>query len=139
MATEPDKVDTGALATLIAVLALGVVATALAVTALVRTESDELTAERSNTNDAFAAMRGAQEADLNLPPAYMDQKAGTVRLPIARAMEVVVDGLQRDPNSATAPSKEALADGNGAEPAPDNAPPPVPATPEDNAEPSNAT
>ena len=63
MATEPDKVDSGVLGTLVAVLTFGLVATALAITALVRTEHDELLAERSGTNEAFAEMRGAQEAD----------------------------------------------------------------------------
>jgi len=101
MATEPDKVDSGVLGTLVAVLTFGLIATALAVTALVRTEADVLAAERSGTNEAYAEMRGAQEADLNLPPAYMDQAAGVVRLPIDRAMQVVVRDLRRNPESAT--------------------------------------
>src|SRR5688572_11867404 len=114
MATEPDKVDSGVLGTLIAVLTFGLLATALAVTALVRTEEDVLAAERSGTNEAFAEMRGAQEADLNLPPAYMDQQAGVVRLPIDRAMQVVVRDLRRNPESATAAKPAEHQNGDGA-------------------------
>ena len=113
MATEPDKVDTSVLGTLIAVLGFGVLATALAITALVRTQEDEIQAERSETSDEFAALRGAQEADLHLPAAYIDQKAGTVRLPIDRAMEVVVRDLRRNPESATARAKNAQENGHG--------------------------
>lgn len=112
MATEPDKVDSGVLGTLVAVLSFGLLATALAITALVRTEEEVLAAERSGTNEAFAEMRGAQEADLNLPPAYMDQAKGIVRLPIDRAMQVVVRDLRRNPESAT-PAK-AVPNGDGA-------------------------
>lgn len=115
MATEPDKVDSGVLGTLIAALAFGVLLTALGITALVRTDTDELEAERSNTNETFAAVRGAQEADLYLPPAYMDEKAGIVRLPIDRAMQMVVRDLRRNPQSATAePPPTDHADGDGA-------------------------
>lgn len=112
MATEPDKVDSGVLGTLVAVLTFGLLATALAITALVRTEAEVLAAERSGTNEGFAEMRGAQEADLNLPPAYMDQAKGIVRLPIDRAMQVVVRDLRRNPESAT-PAK-AQPDGDAA-------------------------
>lgn len=101
MATEPDKVDSGVLGTLVTVLAFGLLATALAITALVRTEEEVLAAERSGANEAFAELRGSQEADLHLPPAYMDQAKGVVRLPIDRAMQVVVRDLRRDPESAT--------------------------------------
>jgi hypothetical protein len=114
MATEPDKVDSGVLGTLAVVLAFGLVATGLAITALVRTEADELHAERSGTNEALAEMRGAQEADLNLPPAYMDQQAGVVRLPIDRAMQVVVRDLRKNPESATAPKPAAHTNGDAA-------------------------
>lgn len=114
MTTEPDNVDSGVLGTLAAVLACGLLATGLAVTALVRTEAEELHAERSGTNEALAEMRGAQEADLNLPPAYMDQGAGIVRLPIARAMQVVVRDLRKNPESATAPKPHENGDGASA-------------------------
>ena len=106
MATEPDKVDSSVLGTLVLVLGFGVLGTALAITALVRTQTDHLTAERSQTNDTAASLRGSQEADLHLPPAYIDQSAGTVRLPIERAMQVVVRDLARNPQSATWPKPE---------------------------------
>jgi len=106
MATEPDKVDSGVLGTLILVLTFGVLGTALAVTALVRTEADQLGKERSQANETFAALRGSQEADLHLPPAYIDQSAGKVRLPIERAMQVVVRDLRRNPQSATWPKPQ---------------------------------
>jgi hypothetical protein len=113
MATEPDKIDSGVLGTILAVLTFGVLGTALAVTALVRTENDELAAERSQANDTVAALRGSQEADLNLPAAYIDKDAGKVRVPIDRAMQVVVRDLRRNPQSATWPaSKTAQANGD---------------------------
>ena len=113
MATEPDKVDNGILGTLIAVLGFGVLGIALAVIALARTQEDALSAERSEANDAFMALRGAQEADLHLPIGYIDEKSGTVRLPIDRAMQMVVRDLRRNPQSATpqAPADE-RANGN---------------------------
>ena len=113
MATEPDQVNTSVLGTLIAVLGLGVLATALAIAALVRTQEDQMAAARSETNDELAALRGAQEADLHQPVAFIDQKAGTVRLPIDRAMEVVVRDLRRNPESATARPKAAQTNGHG--------------------------
>ena len=116
MATEPDKVENGVIGTLVAVLTFGVIATALAVTALVRTEEDVLAAERSGTNEAYAEMRGAQEADLNLPPAYMDQAAGVVRLPIDRAMQVVVRELRKNPAAATRVKPGEPQNGDGHEP-----------------------
>jgi len=102
MATEEDKVNSGVLGTLLAVLTFGVLATALAITALVRTGAEELRAERSGTDEEYATLRGSQEADLHLPAAYIDEQAGVVRLPIDRAMEVVVRDLRRNPESATA-------------------------------------
>src|SRR5690606_14212334 len=113
LATEPDQVNTSVLGTLIAVLGLGVLATALAIAALVRTQEDQMAAARSETNDELAALRGAQEADLHQPVAFIDQKAGTVRLPIDRAMEVVVRDLRRNPESATARPKAAQTNGHG--------------------------
>jgi hypothetical protein len=102
MATEPDNTDSGALGTILAVLGFGVLFAALGITALVRAASSEIRDKRAFHNEEFAQLRGQQEADLNLPASYVDEGAGVVRLPIDRAMQVVVRDLQNNPWSATA-------------------------------------
>jgi hypothetical protein len=106
MATEPDKTDSGALGTILAVLTFGVLFSALGITALVRAASNDARDDRALLNEEFSELRGAQEADLNLPASYVDEKAGVVRLPIDRAMQVVVKDLQNNPWSATAEKPE---------------------------------
>jgi hypothetical protein len=94
MATEADKVNTGALATIAAVLGLSVLGIALAVTALVRSEEDALVDNRSmGARRPYDDLRAEQQGALS---------GGAV--PIETAMANVVKGLQADPNSATPPS-----------------------------------
>jgi hypothetical protein len=102
MATEDDKVNTGALATLVAVGVFATIAVALGVDALVRFETRKMEAERAG----FAEKRvrelvTAQRAQLAAQP-----------LPIDRAMAAVVLDLRQNPWSATppAPEKDAGAD-----------------------------
>jgi hypothetical protein len=91
MATEVDKVNTGALATIAAVLGFSVLGIAFAVTALVRHEEDSLVDNRSQGARApYDEMRAEQQDGL-----------ANGNVPIETAMKSVVEGLKADPNSAT--------------------------------------
>ncbi len=92
MATEEDRIDTGVLLTIGAVLTIAVVGVALAVTALVRAESDELVAEKGAT----ANVRPIQELKREQSQAL----AGT----LPAAQKKVLDAIQQDPNAATDPA-----------------------------------
>lgn len=92
MATEADKVNNGALATVIVVGAFAMLGISLALVALVREELD----------GAHAAKEGYASV-----PRDEVQRAQRERLqsglPIEAAMKMVVQDVSRDPNSATAP------------------------------------
>jgi hypothetical protein len=99
MATEEDKTNTGALLTLVAVGTLVMVGISLAVTAITREELARATGEKEAVGShAYQALRGEQVA-----------KLATSGVPIEQAMQQVVNGLQRDPNSATPPAAAAVA------------------------------
>ena len=105
MATETDKVNTGALATMTVVGTAATVAIALAVTALVRNEAHSVTAERSGASDTeVRKLKESQTEALNAAPAWSDKTRTKVSLPIERAMGLVVSDLQRDPRKATPPA-----------------------------------
>lgn len=119
MATESDSVNTGLLATIVAVGTLLTLAIALAVTALVRSTVDDAAAAKGSTVNArpYRQVRADQEAKLNSPPAWADKSAGAVSIPIESAMNLVVNELRTHPELATpvtqaspeAPSAEPLA------------------------------
>lgn len=92
MATEEDAVGTGAIGTMVAVLALAVVVIGLAVTALVRTEQSDLNATRETGANLrpIRELRAAHLAELTAGPAFIDKAQGVVSVPIDRAMELVV-------------------------------------------------
>jgi hypothetical protein len=122
MATEEDRINTGVLLTIGAVLAIATIGVALAITALVRSESEQLTADKGST----ANLRPVQELTaehqqaLAAEPAWYDQAAGQVSVPIERAMQLVLDDIKRDPTKATAPAPPA-ADAGAAQPPADDA------------------
>jgi hypothetical protein len=105
MSTETDKVNTGALATLLAAGAFAVIAIAASVTALVR---QDVETDRANKDLSFdqpvRELKAEQKAALDAPPKFLDSEHELVSLPIRRAMQVVVTGLERDPASATPPA-----------------------------------
>ncbi len=102
MATENDKVNSGALGTIVAVGTFATLAIALAVDALVRYEVGTVAAERA----------GLAAIPYHSLVKEQREKLEAGRLPIERAMSSVVIDLQRDPWSATppAPEKDAGAD-----------------------------
>jgi hypothetical protein len=112
MATEDDKIDTGALATVVAVGTAGMIGISLAVNALVRHEMGAVGAGRDELgSNAYHELRQQQLDKLSAPAAWADRNKGQVSLPIDRAMSLVLGDLKRNPWSATpAPPPDAGAD-----------------------------
>jgi hypothetical protein len=105
MATEADNVNSGALGTLLAVGAFATLGIALVVTALVRSEmSEEAEKKEVSADRPYRDLVAEQTAKLSAPAAYINRGSGLVSLPIERAMELTVEGLKKDPNSATPPA-----------------------------------
>jgi hypothetical protein len=115
MATEADNVNSGALGTLIAVGTIAFFGIALVVTALVRAELAEETEKKDVSADrAYRDVAAEQRAKLDAPASYLDRAKGVVALPIDRAMELTVQGLKKDPNSATPPAPAGAGTGGSA-------------------------
>jgi hypothetical protein len=96
MATQPDHVNSGAIATMFALTALATVAAALGITALVRSEQGELSRVRDEPiSRAYRSLRAEQDAGLNAAPAWVDREKGLVSLPIAKAMELTLQDIRR--------------------------------------------
>jgi hypothetical protein len=115
MATEQDTVSTGAIGTLVAVLALAVVVVGLGVTALVRSEQTALAAERESAANLrpIRELKAAQLAELNASPAWVDRGRGVVTVPISRAMELVLEET-RIGKEKSAPATESSSTDAGA-------------------------
>lgn len=96
MATQPDHVNSGAIATMFALTALATVAAALGITALVRSEQGELGSVRDEPiSRAYRSLRAEQETSLKAPPAWVDREKGLVSLPIDKAMELTLQDIRR--------------------------------------------
>jgi hypothetical protein len=105
--TQVDRVNTGALGTLVAVGLFAMISIAAAVTALVRHDIEEEEATKdADSNQVVIALKNQQRGVLNGPAGYVDRKKGLVSLPIELAKQVVVGELERDPNSATPPAQK---------------------------------
>src|SRR6188768_3644151 len=116
--TEADKINTGALGTLVAVGLFAMLSITAAVTALVRHDIDaEEATKDADSNHVVVALKAAQQDKLNGPAKYLDRGKGLVSLPIDLAKGLVVAELGRDPNSAT-PAPASKADASAAAPAP---------------------
>jgi hypothetical protein len=118
MATETDKVNTGALGTLIAVGLFATLSIALAVTALVRYSARGVSDQRQSlAHQGYLDLHKAQTDKLSAVPAWTDKGQGKVSIPIERAKSRVLAELARDPSSATppapAPAPSAAATGAG--------------------------
>ncbi len=103
MATESDSVNTGALATIVIVGALAMIGITSALTALVRTQQSDKYNEMDSTANlkAYRQLVASQRKELEEPPSWEDKAKGDVRIPIERAEQLVVTGLQKNPASAT--------------------------------------
>lgn len=126
--TEPDDVNVGLVATVTLVGAFLVLAIALSLTALVRSEATM----RGNESGAYAdlgavhRLKTEQRAKLEASPAWLDRTKGEVAVPIDRAMEMVTADIQKDPSHATAVAAATAAP--AAVPAPEGAAVPAPGT-----------
>jgi hypothetical protein len=102
MATEEDKIDTGALATVVAVGTAGMIGISLAVNALVRHEVGSVSAGRDEAGEnAYRSFKKTELEKLSAPAAWVDQGKGQVSIPIERAMGIVLEDLKRNPWNAT--------------------------------------
>jgi len=113
--TQVDKVNAGALGTLVAVGLLAMISITAAVTALVRHDIEVEESEKAaDANQVVISLKDSQRGTLSSPAGYLDRSKGLVSLPIDLAKGLVVSELQKDPNSATPappPKAEAAADG----------------------------
>lgn len=111
-ANEPDSVNTGALATTIAIVALSTLGIALFVTSLVRDQSRTLGDARQGTQErGVRELRADQLGVLEAAPTWKDRAAGVVTLPIERAMDWMVEAVRKNPKSLSPwhpPAPEAL-------------------------------
>lgn len=118
MSNEPDEVNSGALATMLGILAIATLAVALVVTALVRNERTELLAEKDLSQEhAFRKLRAEQLVSLSGSPSWSDQEHGLAKISIERSMELVVNEVRRNPYALTPapPKKEEDEEDAGAE------------------------
>jgi hypothetical protein len=98
MSNEPDNVNSGALATIIVLVALSTLAVALVVTALVRDETAFLEAKHGPTQSrSFESLRFEQEAKMNAAPSWVDREKGVARIPVASAMAIVLENVRANP------------------------------------------
>jgi hypothetical protein len=117
--TQVDKINAGALGTLVAVGLLAMVSITAAVTALVRHDIEVEESEKaSDANQVVISLKDSQRGTLSSPAAYLDRGKGLVSLPIDLAKGLVVSELQKDPNSAT-PAPPAKAEAAATEAAAD--------------------
>jgi hypothetical protein len=98
------KFSIGAVVTLVIALGLASVGIAGAVSAFT---SPDLEASRGKGDKAVSELKSQQRAALSAPAAWVDPGKRHVSMPIERAMEVVVEELQRNPASATPPEPDA--------------------------------
>ena len=103
--TEADKINTGALGTLVAVGLFAMLSITAAVTALVRHDIEvEESTKDADANQVVVALKASQHAALTAPAGYVDRGKGLVSLPIGLAQGLVLAELAHDPNSATPPA-----------------------------------
>jgi len=110
MATENDKVNTGALGTLVTVGVFATLTIALSVTALVRYSVQGVVDQRQTlAQQEYRDLRQSQTEKLAGNPAWTDKGNGLVSIPIDRAKLKVLGDLRRDPASASPPAPPSAA------------------------------
>lgn len=116
MATETDKIKTGALGTLVTVGLFATLSVMLAVTALVRYSVHGVAEKRADlAEQPYRELRSEQSGKLAASPVWTDKGQGKVSMPIERAKAKVLAELARDPSSATPPAPAQPADAAGAD------------------------
>jgi hypothetical protein len=105
MATETDKIKTGALGTLVAVGLFATLSIMLAVTALVRYRVRGVADSRQDlAEQPYRDLREEQRSKISATPTWTDKGQGKVSMPIDRAKAKVLGELARDPANATPPA-----------------------------------
>jgi len=113
--TEEDKINTGALGTLVTVGLFAMLSITAAVTALVRHDIEvEEAVKDADANQVVVDLKEKQHEALTGPAKYVDRAKGVVSLPIDVAKGLVIAELQRDPNNATPPAAQKAEQATGA-------------------------
>jgi len=111
-ANEPDRVNTGALATTTGIVGCAALGIALFVTSLVREETRVVGDARQGTQErSVRELRAEQLGVLDASPTWKDRAAGVVTLPIGRAMDWMLESVRKDPKALSPwqpPAPEAL-------------------------------
>jgi hypothetical protein len=106
MSNQVDTVNSGALATIIGIVALSTLGVALTVTALVRDETNSVLSVKDLTQEnGVRSLRADQQAQLNALPTWVSKKDQTVSLPIERAMALTVTQVRDNPLALTPGTK----------------------------------
>jgi hypothetical protein len=99
---EPDSVNSGALAMIIAIVAFVTLAIALVVTALVRQETRELGGKSFDKQDGpYRNGKNEQVTGLSASPTWADKAKGLIAVPIERAIELTLAAVRKNPGALT--------------------------------------
>jgi len=111
-ANEPDRVNTGALATTTGIVGCATLGIALFVTSLVREQTSVIGDARQGTQErSVRELRAEQLGVLDASPTWKDRATGAVTLPIGRAMDWMLEAVRKDPKALSPwqpPAPEAL-------------------------------
>lgn len=95
-ANEPDQINTGALATIIGIVAISTLGIGLFVNSLVRDETRALGSERQGTQErGIRELRAEQLSTLTATPTWKDRATGAVTLPIDAAKSFMVEAVSK--------------------------------------------
>lgn len=106
---EADNVNSGALATMIALVAFATLGIALVVTMLVRQEVGAAASGRAGTQEnAVRSLKAEQQSELRSQPGWLDRAKGLVSMPIEQAMKLTLEAIRKNPRalSPLPPGKE---------------------------------
>lgn len=111
---EPDQVNTGVLAVVLALVTLAVLGIAMFVTSLVRQESEAAESVRAENQDQGTRdLRNAQISELAKGPEFSDRGKGLVQVPIDRAMALVLASVRENPYALSPGVKPEAEEGMG--------------------------
>jgi hypothetical protein len=105
MATESDQTNTGVITTIVVVGTFAMISISAMVTALVRSEHTALDSERPTNADleTIAALDKQQLMNLSGPARWVGDPGGKLHIPIARAMNLVLEEYRKNPEAASPP------------------------------------
>ncbi len=113
-ANEPDQVNNGVLAVILALVTLAVLGIALFVTSIVRDEVGVATAKRSADQDRETRdLKNQQLTGLGKGPEYSDRGKGLVQVSIDQAMALTLAAVRENPYALSPGVKPAADQGMG--------------------------